>query len=157
VCLAFGFIACGAVRTGVFHPQDATPVLWRSPNDAVGAPSRPQPPFQFVHEERHGASPKFEVTDARGMRWEVKLGVEAHTETAAARLLTAAGYFVEDVHYFDRVRIKGLPQLHRGSEFVLEDGGGGGARFEARPADVQRGKAWDWAQNPFVGTPASVS
>ena len=54
------------------------------------------PDFTFIQESLSGTSPNFEVEDERGVRWKVKLGVEARSEVAAARLLWAAGYSVDE-------------------------------------------------------------
>ena len=41
-------------------------------------------------------SPKFDVEDDQHVQWRVKLGEEPQSETAATRLLWAAGYFVDE-------------------------------------------------------------
>jgi hypothetical protein len=138
-----------------------TPVLWRSPGDISALDLRygpgsaelaPAPPFTFVEEVKIGASPKFKVTDSRGITWAVKLGPEAQAETVAARLVWAMGYFAEEAYYLDRAEIKQLPRLSRGSVFVEAGSIVRGARFEPRRNDVGRGATWDWLQNPFAGT-----
>ena len=138
----------------------ARPVLWRAPGDI---PSRdlfygpgsaslaPVAPFRFVKESKKGESPKFDVKDARGVVWTVKLGKEAQAETVATRLVWAVGYFAEEAYYFDEVRIVGLPKLSRGREFVLGDMVVG-ARFEPERPHLKEGENWDWQDNPFRGT-----
>ncbi|HZI19860.1 MAG TPA: hypothetical protein VEY09_14845 [Pyrinomonadaceae bacterium] len=137
----------------------ARPVIWRDPGDVrarnlfygPGSAARsPAPPFTFIEEDRSGESPKFEVRDARGVRWKVKLGPEAQAETVATRLVWAAGYFAEEAYYLERVRVRGLPRLSRGREFVSGDTARG-ARFEPRRAGLVRGPTWDWSDNPFEG------
>ena len=101
-----------------------------------------------------GDAPAFRVTDANGMEWQAKLGPESRAETAATKLLDAAGYYVENVRYLVTARVHGMPpRLRRGQEFV--DGGGiaHGVRFEARPSSVERRQTWDFDDNPFVGSP----
>jgi hypothetical protein len=142
--------ACGAVEQLEF-PGGNPPVLYRGPTLAPNRVPRPNRAYRFMREEKQGDSPTFDVVDADGGRWEVKLGVEAHTETAAAQLLDRAGYFVEEYAYFDRVRIDDLPRLSRGNEFISH-GEVAGARFERRRDDVVRATNWEWANNPFVGT-----
>jgi hypothetical protein len=142
------------------NKDKGTPVLWRNPGDMrkrdlyYGSGSKalaPMPPFRFVKEDNSGKSPKFEVVDGRGVKWKVKLGPEAQAETVANRLVWAAGYNAEETYYLDRAQIDGLKKLSRGQNFV-----NGqlvrGARFEARRENVDRGKHWDWAKNPFKGT-----
>jgi hypothetical protein len=134
--------------------------LWRAPSDIStrdlrygpgSAALAPQPPFTFVEEDKSGESPKFEVRDARGVRWSVKLGEEAQSETVATRLVWSVGYFAEEAYYFDRARIGRLPRLSRGQKFVEGRDVVRGARFEPRRRSVRRGAEWDWDKNPFKG------
>ena len=78
-----------AQKTEVSKPAGA-PVLWRDPGDISrrnlsfgpgSAELAPVAPFTFVKEELTGESPKFDVTDARGVTWVVKVGEEAQAET----------------------------------------------------------------------------
>ena len=137
-----------------------TPVLWRNPGDissrdlmyGPGSARRaPLAPFTFVKEDKSGESPKFEVKDARGVEWRVKLGPEAQSETVATRLVWAVGYFAEEAYYLDSARISKLPRLSRGRQYVESGGIVRGARFEPRRQGVKRGAEWDWDKNPFRG------
>ncbi len=83
-------------------------VIWQERGDAsaldlVGGPGgkahEPGNVLQFIEESDGGTSPKFEVEDEHGVRWKVKLGEEAKSETAATRLLWAAGYVVDEDYY----------------------------------------------------------
>lgn len=141
---------------------EARPVLWRNPGNISRRDLRygpgsyrlaPQAPFTFIEEDKSGESPKFDVKDARGITWRVKLGPEAQSETVATRLVWAVGYFAEEAYYFDRVQITGLPKLSRGREYVGRDTRMVyGARFEPRREEVERGPEWGWNDNPFKGT-----
>jgi len=139
--------------------RGATPVLWRDPGDVaarnlrygVGSPQHaPVAPFRFVAEDKSGVSPKFEVRDARNVKWVVKLGEEAQSETVSTRLVWSVGYFAEEAYYYDRVRIGNLPKLSRGRKFVEGNSIVRGARFEPRRSNVERGPTWDWNKNPFA-------
>jgi hypothetical protein len=79
------------------------------------------------------------VRDGSGREWVVKVGKEAQSETAAVRLLWAAGYPTETVYLARRVNIRGKGNFTN-------------ARFEARPAGVDRVGEWKWDDNPFTGT-----
>lgn len=137
-----------------------THVLWRDPGHI---PSRdlhygpgaahlaPQPPFRFVEEVKSGESPKFKVEDARGVKWSVKLGPEAQSETVATRLVWAVGYFAQEAYYFDRVRVEGMERLSRGREHVTGEVVRG-ARFEPRREHVEEGPEWSWRDSPFEGS-----
>ena len=162
VGLAFGqgFSTAKSKKKRHQHGSNDRAILWRDPGDMrrrdlyYGPGSRdraPVPPFHFVKEVKEGGMPKFDVEDARGVKWRVKLGPEAKSETAASRLVWAAGYNAEEAYYFDRARIDGLRHLSRGQQYVQGDSVAG-ARFEPRRKDTQRGKQWDWNKNPFKNT-----
>jgi hypothetical protein len=136
-------------------------VLWQHPGDistrnlihGPGAPElMPVAPFTFIEEVKSGESPKFDVRDARGVRWTVKLGEEAQAETVATRLVWSVGYFTEEAYYFRNARIENLPKLSRGMKYVAENNVVIGARFEPKREHLQRGPTWDWADNPFSDT-----
>ncbi len=138
-----------------------TPVLWRDPGPITardlrygpGSPAMaPVAPFKFLEEDKAGESPKFDVKDARGVRWSVKLGEEAQAETVSTRLVSAVGYFAEEAYYFYNVRVESLPRLSRGRQYVAENGIVVGARFEPRRTHFKRGPTWDWNNNPFRET-----
>jgi hypothetical protein len=138
-----------------------TPIIWRDPGDIARRDLRlgpgalhlaPVAPFTFVKEDKSGESPKFEVKDARGVKWVVKLGEEAQAETVATRLVWSVGYFAEEAYYFKRVKIQILPELSRGMEYVASSGTVIGARFEPRRGHIKRGSTWDWDKNPFADT-----
>lgn len=157
-CLCSDQLALAQKRTR--NESLASPKLWRDPGDissrdlryGPGSPHlAPLAPFTFLREEKSGESPKFDVKDARGVEWRVKLGQEAQAETVATRLVWAVGYFAEEAYYFDRIRINGLRRLSRGREFV-EEPFVRGARFEPRRESVRRGPPWDWDKNPFTAT-----
>lgn len=139
--------------------RGARPVLWRDPGDVAkrdlryGPGSRalaPVGPFRFLEEDKSGVSPKFEIRDARNVKWVVKLGEEAQSETVSTRLVWGVGYFAEEAYYYDRVRIRNLPKLSRGRKFVEGNSIVRGARFEPRRSNVERGPTWDWDKNPFA-------
>jgi hypothetical protein len=78
----------------------STAAIWYDRGDvaaldlAVGPGGKDREPgtsFTFISESQGGTSPKFEVEDEHGTKWKVKLGEEAKSETAATRLLWAAG------------------------------------------------------------------
>ncbi|HEY6902770.1 MAG TPA: hypothetical protein VI216_00575 [Candidatus Acidoferrales bacterium] len=108
--------------------------------------------FTFVKEDLNESQPKFDVEDAHGTRWKVKLGQEAKPEVAATRLVWAAGYFVDEDYYVDELKVRGLPKLHRGEKYASEDGTVHGARLERKLEGVKKLGKWSWFDNPFVGT-----
>jgi hypothetical protein len=134
--------------------------LWRdcgdiSALDLLGGPGsedrQPGTDFAFIRETEGGTSPKFEVEDENGARWKVKLGREAKSETAATRLVWAAGYLVDQDYYRPQINVKGMKQLSRGREYVSGNGVVREARLERQDGGTKL-ENWSWYDNPFVGT-----
>ncbi len=142
---------------------DLPAVIWRDPGvisslnllyGAGGKEHAPDPAdiYTFDKEDMNGTSPKFDVKDSHGVRWKVKLGQEPQCETAATRLLWAAGYFVDEDYYLPEFKVTGLPKLRRGQSFVSADGIIHRARLERKDKEIKKLEAWDWFKNPFLGT-----
>lgn len=131
------------------HSVVGTPILWREPADIAslnlllgpgGEEMKPDvSKVTFIKEEKDGWSKKYRVTDGAGREWVAKIGVEAQPETAATRLLWAAGYNTDITYLVPSVTIDGLGTFEN-------------VRFEARPKHVKRLTEWKWDHNPFVGT-----
>ena len=125
------------------------PVLWRAPGDISsrnlylgpgGAAMKPNVRrVKFIKEETGGYSTKYRIRDASGRVWVAKIGKEAQSETAAVRLLWAAGYVTEINYLVPRLRIPGKGTFEN-------------VRLEARPQSVKRLDEWKWVDNPFVGS-----
>jgi hypothetical protein len=133
-------------------------VVWQDPGDistlnlfygAGGKGHAPDPDgkFTFVKEDMNGTSPKFDVEDEKGVEWRVKLGEETQAETAATRLLWAAGYFVDEDYYLADFKVQGLSKLHRGEKMVSEDGTIHHARLERHIKKMKKLGNWDWFHN----------
>lgn len=130
---------------------DAPAVLWREPADIksrdlfLGPGGEAMKPdlshVTFIKQETGGHTTKYRVRDGQGREWVAKLGNEAQSETAASRLVWAAGYYT-DITYF-------VPQVQVEGKGTLKD-----VRFEARPKEIKRYDVeWVWDDNPFKGTP----
>jgi len=147
-------VPAGAVQEGKGKkkeevPPQGTPVLWRDHTDVAaldlllgpgGAEMQPDlSRLTFLKEETGGYSKKYRVRDAKGRVWVAKIGKEAQPETAASRLVWAAGYVTEVTYLSPRVTIPGKGTFEN-------------VRFEARPENVKRFDAWRWDSNPFAGT-----
>jgi len=135
-------------------------VIWYDRGDAAamnlltgpgGRDREPGTDFRFIRESVSGTSPKFEVEDENGVTWKAKLGEEVHGETAAVRLLWAAGYVVDEDHYRPQIRVRGMQTLKRGQQFTSADGLVTGVRLE-RDAPNADPSAWSWYDNPLLGT-----
>ena len=136
-------------------------VLWRSPEDIAsrnlfygsgGKQNEPHPAFTFLNEDLDGTSPKFNVLAQDEVKWKVKLGPEARSETVASRFLWAVGYFADENYFLSNTRIEDMPRhLKRGQDLVEPGGLVRNVRLEREP----KGKkiaAWKWRHNPFTGT-----
>lgn len=129
-------------------PPQGTPVLWREPSDIASRDllhgpggERMKPDLSritFVREEKGGYSKKYRIKDGRGRTWVAKIGKEAQSETAAVRLVWAAGY-VSEINYL-------VPRLTIEGKGTFEN-----VRLEARPENVDRVEEWQWISNPFAG------
>jgi len=156
-----GVVLCLALPA-VGQERGSAPVIWQDRGAAGaldlvsgsgGKGHEPGSSLRFIQESRDGTSPKFEVEDEQGTRWTVTLGEEAKSETAATRLLWAAGYLVDEDYYRLQIYVAGLPRLTRGQQFVSANGAVNGARLERVP-DAGRGASstWSWYDNPFTAT-----
>lgn len=131
---------------------DGRPVMWQEPTDIEsrdlangpeGAEGAPDPNGKFTFEDRApgGTSEKIHVSDDKGRKWTVKFGSEARPETAATRILWAAGYHVDQDYFVKRAHIEG-----RGGFDVWD------VRFERRDDGYKEEGGWSWQANPFAGT-----
>ncbi len=126
-----------------------TPIFWRAPEKIgtrdlyLGPGGSAMKPnvrrVKFIKEEKGGYSKKYRIRDAAGRVWVAKVGKEAQSETAAIRLLWAAGYETEINYLVPRLRIPGQGTFEN-------------VRLEARPASWKRLDEWKWDENPFVGS-----
>ena len=98
-------------------PADAHAVLWQEPTDIAsrdlllgfgGEALKPDlSHVVFLKDETRSYSTKYRVRDGAGHEWVVKIGQEAQSETAATRLVWAAGYFVDPTYLVPHVVIEG--------------------------------------------------
>ena len=154
-------IAAFVVTLPVFAQQGGTAsVLWRDRGDVAalnlldgpgGKARAPGTDFKFIKESLNGTAPKFDVEDENGTKWKVKLGPEVKSETAATRLLWAAGYFTDDDYYQPQIRVQGMKRLSRGNQYILDGGVVRGVRLE-RAGGGKDSADWSWYQNRVSGT-----
>jgi hypothetical protein len=163
--ISAGFIALGrspSIKPSAKPVGDGQPVLWRQPADLAtrnlfygsgGQAHELHGGLTFVKEDTTGASPKFEAVDEEGTHWKVKLGIEARPESAASRLLWAAGYFASEDYFLPQVRVNNLPHhLHRGNRYITSDGIAHDVRVKRHSAGQKKLGIWSWANNPFSNT-----
>jgi hypothetical protein len=137
-------------------------VLWRDPVDigsrnlfygAGGKEHEPRGVLRFVKEDLDGSNPKFVVEDEQGAKWKIKLGNEAQCETAASRLVWAAGYSTDQDYFAPFLKVEKMPQrLHRGEKHVTSDGAMRNVQIKRYPPGEEKIGNWEWADSPFVHT-----
>jgi hypothetical protein len=98
--------------------------------------------YQFVARDTTGNSPGYDVRDAQGRLWSVKLGPEAQSEVVVSRLLWAAGYFQPATYYLPSWTLVGAAASNPQPA----------GRFRLEAEDEIRVGRWSWSANPFVGT-----
>ncbi len=116
--------------------------LYHGPGGAQLTPPDDQP-FQFVAHKTTGVNPGYDVTDATGRAWSVKLGVEAQSEVTASRILWAIGFHQPASYYVERWTLEGT------DAGVKSD-----SRFRTDTAPYKPAEEWSWNKNPFVDTQA---
>ena len=139
-------------------------VLWRDPGDIASldllngeggskdAPD-PQADYTFVNEDMNGTSPKFYALDTNGVKWLVKLGVEARPETAATRLVWAMRYFTDEDYFLPQIHVRSLPKLRRKMFGASpETGIVRNVRLKRQGEGLKNVENWNWFDNPFVRT-----
>ncbi len=93
----------------------------------------------LISEEKGGYSKKYKIKDGSGSTWVAKIGLEAQSETAAVRIISAIGYKTDINYLVPRLTIPGKGTFSN-------------VRLEARPDGVKRDGEWKWGDNPFDET-----
>lgn len=155
------FLLMALPAFGQQQPPNTNGVLWRQPEDISslnlfwgpgGKENQPPQPAEFEKEDRHGTSPKFDVHDAAGKKWGAKLGLEAKPETAAARLMWAAGYAANENYFFPVLHVNNMPGAIRHGKGMLGQGGDvPNVRLQRRRDKLKKIGDWNWRHNPFYG------
>lgn len=153
-----------SAKSGEEITRNVLTVLWREPDNITarnlyfgpgGERRQPRGPFTFIKEDLEGSNPKFTVRDRDGVKWKVKLGAEARPETAATRLVWAAGYFANDDYFLPRLRVDDMPahlQRRHSGRFLQPDGSMLNVRLKREPDDEKKVATWRWRDDPFSGT-----
>ncbi|MGH7712815.1 MAG: hypothetical protein ACREOG_16110 [Gemmatimonadaceae bacterium] len=133
-------------------PREKLAALWEDPADlerrdlfhGPGGARAPNPTthYEFLGIKPSGVNPGYDVKDALGQEWSVKLGVEARPEVVVSRVVWAVGYHQPFVYYLPRWTL-----VRDGKNTLL-----GAARFRLEPVTQDKRGEWSWRSNPFVGT-----
>jgi hypothetical protein len=115
--------------------------LFLGPGGAALVPPSTDGKFQFVAFKTSGTNPGYDVKDAAGRLWSVKLGIEAQPEIAASRIIWAIGFPQPPQYFVHQFTLTGA------GDSVIKN-----ARFRT---DIEHWKSvadWSWYDNPFVRT-----
>jgi hypothetical protein len=113
--------------------------LFHGPGGASLAPPATGATYEFLAFKTTGTNPGYDVRDASGRVWSVKLGIEAQPEVTASRVLWAMG-FHQPPQFF----------VH---QFTLTSGDPGvktNARFRTDIDQWESAGEWSWYENPFT-------
>jgi hypothetical protein len=138
-------------------------ILWTEPDDigsrdlfygSGGEKDVPVGPFTFLKEDFNGTNPKFDVKDSNGVKWKVKLGIEARPETVASRLVWAVGYYATEDYFVADMQVGGMPtRLRRGQQLIGPNGTVQNVRLKRDAGKSEKKIAnWRWRSNAFTGT-----
>ena len=132
--------------------------LWHEPGDIAakdlfdgpwGRAFAPDPAaaYRFQRSKRGGANPGMIVVDPLNREWSVKQQAHGRTaegpiEVVLSRVLSAVGYRQPPVYF--------LPAFSLVDTFGARPEPGG--RFRLNHPELKERGAWDWENNPFVGT-----
>lgn len=154
ILLTAGIGACSrAMKQTVVTPGAPPPVasLWQAPDDLAsrdlfhgpgGEALKPgNGTFEFVARDVTGHSPGFDVRDAKGVEWSVKLGPESQSEVVASRILWAMGFHQPPTYYLATWTLTGA-----------ESGTQPAGRFRPELPNEKVVGDWSWYENPFVGS-----
>jgi hypothetical protein len=112
--------------------------LFAGPGGAQLAPDTTKP-FQLIATDTTGHSRGYDVRDANGLEWSVKVGNEAQTEVVASRVLWAAGFHQPPTYY--------AATWSLGPAGTQPPG-----RFRPSLPHQKVEADWAWDDNPFNGT-----
>ena len=121
--------------------------LFYGPGDKEHAPHST---YTFIKEDLNGTNPKFDVRDENGVKWKVKLGVEARPEVVASRLVWAVGYYANEDYFVPELRVENMPRLKRGQKLVSKDGTVHNVRLKRSLKGEEKIGDWKWSDNPFT-------
>ena len=133
--------------------------LWHNPTDISsrdlyygpgGKEHAPHTTYTFVKEDLSGTNPKFDVRDENGVKWRIKLGVEARPEVVATRLVWAVGYYANEDYFLSGLRVENMPHLKRGQNLVSKDGTVHNVRLKRSLKGEEKIGEWKWSDNVFT-------
>jgi len=126
--------------------QEPTDLLQRDlflgPGGSALVPPTTGGTYEFVAFKSSGTNPGYDVRDATGRLWSVKLGIEAQPEVTTSRILWAMG-FHQPVNYF----------VHQFTLTGTDAGVKETARFRTDVDEWKAGGDWSWYDNQYLNMP----
>jgi len=154
VVVLITLVACANTPHAQPHSGSGADIaeLWQEPadlleRDLLNGPGGAElsPPangtYEFVAFKTTGTNPGYDVKDASGRLWSVKLGIEAQSEVTASRILWAMGFPQPASYFRDRFTLTGA-----------DAGVKMNARFRTDLPQWRSAGEWSWQENPFAGT-----
>jgi hypothetical protein len=146
-------------ETAASRPDNGA-VIWQEPDvksrnlfyGPGGEKHQPEGPYTFIEEDMNGTSPKFVIRDRNDVKWTVKLGMEARPETAASRLIWAAGYFSNEDYFLPELRVDDMPAHVKRGATLIHGGVMRDVRLKRHLGDEKTEDYWQWRNDPFLGT-----
>jgi hypothetical protein len=115
--------------------------LFHGPGGSELAPPATDGIFEFLAFKKTGTNPGYDVKDAAGRVWSVKLGIEAQSEVTTSRILWALGYHQPPTYYLTSWTMTGA-----------ESGPQPAGRFRPKLPDRKVVSDWSWYENDFINT-----
>ena len=142
----------GAPKLSTAEPKVELSSLWIEPADLASrdffdGPRGTAPVegarYEVISVDSKGYSGGYDVRDANGAKWSVKLGKEAQTEVTVSRILWGLGFHQPPVYLVHDWQAAGVAvdqtKLHP-------------ARFRQNAEDAKVVGDWSWYENQFVGS-----
>lgn len=155
VVILIALVACANTPHAQPHSGPGADIaeLWQEPvdlfeRDLFNGPGGAElsPPangtYEFVAFKTTGTNPGYDVKDASGRLWSVKLGIEAQSEVTASRILWAMGFPQPASYFMERFTLTGA-----------DAGVKMNARFRTDLPQWRSVGEWSWYENPLAGTP----
>ena len=114
--------------------------LFNGPGGQEAVPD-PKAAYKVTAVDTTGYSAGYDVEDAQGREWKVKIGDEVQPEIVASRILWAIGFHQPPTYYVGSLNLDGGEAAHKGRA----------ARIRAEEG-YKTESDWSWQQNPYVGT-----
>ena len=156
VVILVALVACAyspAAQQNLLLPDFEPAELWQEPTNLAernlylgpgGETLKPPSTdgvYQFVAYKTSGTNPGYDVRDASGRMWSVKLGVEAQPEVTASRILWAMGFHQPPVYFVHSFKLTGVDA---GVKEI--------ARFRTELDQWKAAGEWNWYENAFENT-----